>query len=236
MRHTWSDSNRFAQSLYFPKEEIDLMCEQELKKAGFFPNSPSSVNIELFIEKHYGYIEYLDLGEGVLGCTKFNSKGEIEGIIISSALTSEEKTTERRLRSTLAHEAGHCMLHPILFIQDGLQTTFKNENEEIARERRFLCRSTDIFPVKDQDRTWNGKWWEYQANRAIGGFLLPKNLVKKVVAPFLEKTGIIDEGTLTGQNRLSAIKVVSETFDVNPKAAEIRISEMYPLGNQQLTL
>jgi len=236
MRHTWSDSNQFGQNLYFTKTQIDRMCSDELKKSGFYPDEPAPVNIERFVEKHYGKVDYLDLGEGYLGCTEFSKRGQVLRVIISSALDSDDTVTLRRLRTTLAHEAGHCMMHPVLFIEDGLQSTFKNENSEMFRQRKILCRDDDIGSTNKSSKTWDGRWWEYQANRAIGGFLLPKQLVIKALEGLTIKQGITESRTLSDGNRSKATHTVSETFNVNPIVAEIRIGEIYPANETQMML
>jgi hypothetical protein len=235
MRHGWSDSNRFGQTLYFTKGQIDSMCEQELKKAGCFPDEPSPIRIDRFIEKTYSKIEYIDLGAGILGCTQFSAKGKIERVIVSASLDSDEKITERRLRSTLAHEAGHCMLHPILFIQDGLQSTFMNENVLLARAMKFMCRADGIHAEPERKKNVAGEWWEYQANRAIGGFLLPKRLVNSAIKHLLLQSAFAGVVSVIPQKRAEAIKTLSELFEVNPKVAEIRINEMYPENDTQTT-
>lgn len=213
------------------------MCEDELRKAGYMPDSPSPVRIDRFVEKHYAPIDYVDLPEGVLGCTEFANTGKVVRVVIASALDSQVTHVERRLRSTIAHEAGHCILHPSLFIKDTLQSTFKNENTEFVKEMKFMCRDTDIKPEAERTKGgYDGRWWEYQANRAIGGFLLPKKLVEVAVAPFVTKTSLGTAGVLDDSRRREAVCMLAETFEVNPKAAEIRLSEMYPAGDRQLTL
>ena len=235
MRHTWSDSSRFGQTLYFTKEQIDSMCEQELKKAGYLPAEPTPIRIDRFIEKTYSKIEYLDIGPNILGCTQFSSRGAVDRVIVSSSLDSEETVTERRLRSTMAHEAGHCMLHPVLFIQDGLQSTFRNENVDFARSRKIMCRADSIHAEPERKKNVSGEWWEYQANRAIGGFLLPKRLVNLALQPFLIQSAIAGAVGIVPQKRKDAIRTLSDLFEVNLKVVEIRLSEMYPENDLQTT-
>lgn len=232
MRHTWSDSNQFAQKLYFTKTQIDKMCLDELKKGGFLPDSPSPINIERFVEKHYGQVEYVDLGKGYLGCTEFSKKGKVQRVIVSSALDSEDKVTLRRLRTTLAHEAGHCMMHPILFIEDGLQATFRNENSEMFRQHKILCRSDDIENENKYSKQWDSRWWEYQANRAIGGFLLPKKLVIESLQEITIESVSTGEKIILAGDRSKAVSAVSNTFDVNPVVAQIRLAEIYPTNEK----
>jgi hypothetical protein len=223
MRQSWSNNSRFGQQLYFSKDEIDRMCETELHNAGYFPSAPSPINIERFVEKHYARIEFVELPEGVLGYTEFAKNGKIVRDVIAASLDSDKTHIERRLRSTVAHEAGHCMLHPSLFISNGVQTSFGNDGMIFLNNMKFMCRDTDIRPEPERKKRFDGRWWEYQANRAIGGFLLPKKLVEKVVTQFVKTTSLGTAGAFDESRRQEAICLVADTFDVNPKVAEIRL-------------
>jgi hypothetical protein len=75
-------------------------------------------------------------------------------------------------------------------------------------------------------------WIEEEANRAIGGLLLPKPLVLKLVEPLLE-TGEFGK-VLSAGKRPKAESDISEVFDVNPVVARIRLQEMFPLDGQKL--
>ncbi len=39
-------------------------------------------------------------------------------------------------------------------------------------------------------KAYDGRWWEWQANRAIGGLLLPKNLVNSALEGMLAKSAV----------------------------------------------
>ena len=81
--------------------------------------------IERFVEKQFkAPLRYEDLGPGHLGCTIFNSLGAVEAILVCRML--EEQNTvpaRRRVRSTIAHEAGHGLLHGPLFSETPLNGT-----------------------------------------------------------------------------------------------------------------
>ncbi len=88
--------------------------------------------------------------------------------------------------------------------------------------------------MKEASRRFDGRWWEYQANCAIGGFLLPRNLFRKAVDPFLETTGGLGLKSLSQSSRSKAIRDLAEVFDVNPKVVEIRLELLFPpSGSQQ---
>jgi hypothetical protein len=90
-----------------------------------------------------------------------------------------------------------------------------------------LCRDNDIRPGEGR-RSYDGRWWEWQANRAIGGFLLPKELVRQVVERLIDRSTMVKSPALSPAARQKAEKDVAEIFDVNPVVARIRIHEFFP--------
>lgn len=222
----------FKQTLFFKPEEIDEICVQALEQADLLPDEPGAIRIERFIEKYFECpVVYEEVQEGVLGCTVFEKNGSIRLVAVSPSLEDGSAPGGRRVRSTLAHEGGHCLMHPILFMESGMQMSLEggaHENLDF-KDRRILCRAGDLS-VKA--KRYDGRWWEYQANRAIGGLLLPKRLVEKSLEPFLKHSGSLGMKILPEERKTEAERAVSETFDVNPVVAKIRIAEMYPESKQ----
>ena len=187
-------SGPFEDQLRFSPREIESMCIEALRAAELLPSSPEPIRIERFIEKHFSCpVSYEDLGEGVMGCTVFRDTGAIELVIISNRLDDGRDVSDRRVNSTLAHEAGHCLMHASLFIRTWEQRRLgingeNRENLDFER-RRILCRESDVGLV-GQKRAYNGRWWEWQANRAIGEFLLPTKLVREASVAFVELTPV----------------------------------------------
>lgn len=223
----------FRQTLHFESKEIDQMCVDALKAAGLLPDTPSAIRIDRFIEKHFKtQIAYEDVDVGVLGCTVFEPNGKIKVVAVSPAISADGSISgKRRERSTLAHEAGHCLMHPTLFMDDGTQSMFTGAGHENLdfKQRRILCRDDDF---RRTTRRYDGRWWEYHANRAIGGLLLPKKLVEKCVDGLLATTGGLGMKSLPPTAREQGKRLVATTFDVNPIVAEIRLGEMYPHSGQ----
>lgn len=220
---------RFGQEVRFEKAEIDQMCEEALQRAALLPSSPGPIRIERFIEKHFSCrLLYEEIGDGVLGCTGFNKDGSIALVAVSPSLDDGSDTGRRRVRSTVAHEGGHCLMHPILFMdaEDQLDLGSGESSGLDFKGRRILCRSGDIDA--GCRKAYDGRWWEYQANRAIGGFLLPKRLVSMAVAPFTRTVGALGCCGLDPSARREAEKHIAVTFDVNPIVARIRLAEMFP--------
>ena len=74
------------------------------------PQKP--IRVDRFIEKRYRIVpQYEDILDGILGFTRFGAKGP-EEVVVSRSLSEEgSRVAERRMNSTLAHEAGHMLLH-----------------------------------------------------------------------------------------------------------------------------
>jgi len=222
MRKVPTPSGPFPFQLYFEDlGEIDEICLEALKSQSLLPSTPAPIRIERFVEKQFRTaLRYEDLGPDNLGCTIFNSSGAVEAILVSRSLEEQNTTpARRRVRSTVAHEAGHGLLHGPLFIGDNFSDRGENQ-------RRILCRSEDILVETQQ--SYRGRWWEFQANQAIGSLLLPRLLVNA----FLDQSGIeVDSSEtriLTPAQRESLAKKAAVIFDVNPIVARIRLDSLSP--------
>jgi hypothetical protein len=221
VRKVPTPSGPFPFQLYFEDlGEIDEICFEALKRQSLLPSSPAPIRIERFVEKEFKTaLRYEDLGPDNLGCIVFNPSGAVEAIVISRFL--EEQNTipaRRRARSTVAHEAGHGLLHGSLFIDGNFPDLGENQ-------RRILCRSEDI--LVETPRSYRGRWWEFQANQAIGSLLLPRLLVNA----FLDQSGIEPDSsgnrTLSPAQRESLAKKAAVVFDVNPIVARIRLDSFF---------
>ncbi len=233
MKHFRTKSGPFSRRPHFEPSEIDRICDDELRKVGLYPSSPQAIRIDRFIEKRFGVChDYQDLPDGVLGYTRFTKTG-VDAVIISTALEAENgKVAERRVRTTLAHEAGHGLLHAYLFaVDDKPQHLFDVDSQA---DHKILCR--DIKEGEGQKRPYDGRWWEFQANRAMSGLLCPKALVHDALKPFMRPIGLLSTLILDENMRGDAVREVADIFDVNPVVARIRINEMFPLEAGQLLL
>ena len=180
MKTLRSSSGPFLERPFYREGEIERMCADELRSVGLLPSSPQAIRIDRFIEKRFKVTpSYEELPEGVLGLTRFSQQGVSE-VIVARALDEEPgKAAERRIRTTLAHEGGHCLLHTHLFV---LATPSHNLFGDFtdADAPKVLCRGE----VGQEARPgYDGRWWEFQANLAIGGLLIPAVLM----VPALEK-------------------------------------------------
>lgn len=226
-----SSAGPFSERVYYTSKDIEQTCKSALQSVGLFPQTPEPIRIDRFIEKRFKVTpEYEDLGVGVLGMAKFGKNG-LQGIIVSERLDDGSTSSERRIRSTLAHEAGHGLLHGHLFALEAEGLLFGTEERQ---RPNILCRDT---PDNIDQNRYNGQWWEYQANRAIGGLLLPKDLVIEALKNVIIPIGNLGGSWTLPENRQAILIELSDLFDVNPVVAEIRCSELFPKsGGQQLSL
>jgi hypothetical protein len=227
VRKVRTPSGPFAFRLYFEDlGEIDRICLEALRLQSLLPSEPAPIRIERFVEKQFkAPLRYEDLGPQHLGCTIFNSSGAVEAILVSRLL--EEQNTipaRRRVRSTIAHEAGHGLLHGSLFVE-GNSTESANDAPG-EKQPLILCRSEDI--LVDAQRPYTGRWWEFQANQAMGSLLLPTALINA----FLKRSGVepfsFSSSILVPAEREAFIKKAAVVFDVNPIVARIRLDSFFP--------
>lgn len=233
-------SGRFTEQPYFKPEEIEDICRGELEKHGLFPSEPQAIRIDRFIEKRFGISPtYEDLPQTLLGFTRFGSKG-VEEIVVARQLDDEGTIpAERRLRTTLAHEAGHGLLHAHLFALGTRPESLFGDG--LAPDAlKVLCRPGETAASSMTGRVAKKKvyrWYEFQADMAMGVLLLPKSLVAQAVAPFLVSRGLLGQSLLPAEQRENAARSLAETFNVNPVVTRIRLEALYPVANeQQLTL
>lgn len=214
---------------FYKDEEIENTCAEELARVGLMPYKPESIRIDRFVEKRFGIAhEYEDLPEGLLGYTRFGQRG-VEAIIVASSLEDGSESSARRLRSTLAHEAGHGLFHAHLFLEPGVDHRQLFADVAHNHSPRVLCR--EIVGIEGARRRYNGEWWEFHANRAIGALLIPRPLLHRALDPLVEQVGGIIGGIdLPTDKRNEAELVISQVFDVNPVVARFRIEQFYPVS------
>lgn len=234
MRNYRSKSGPFTERPYYKTHEIEDLCAEELRKVNLFPSSPQPIRIDRFIEKRFGVVpQYDELPDGVLGFTRFTSNG-VAAVVVSRVLSEEgTASAERRINTTLAHEAGHGLLHSHLFAV-GCQPERLFGAEIDPNTPKILCRDEKDKPFPKYD----GRWWEYQANQTIGALLLPRSLVEQCLnSGIFESVGSFGIRQLNPAKRESAIELLASTFEVNPAVATIRLDQLFPESDSaQLTL
>jgi hypothetical protein len=213
---------------FFTPKDLEALARHSLTVADLYPSSPGPVRIERFVEKHFGVVvEYDELPASVMGYTRF-AEGRVDGIVIARALDADpSRVAERRVRTTLAHEAGHGLLHAPMFAHAFEPTLFAN-SEDVSTDQ-ILCR--DEGPAIRNER-----WWEVQANMMMGPLLLPADLSREVIRAHMIESGL-GALQLPLNRRHRAYLDLADVFDVNPIVADIRLQGLCPIQDEaQLTL
>jgi len=218
---------------YFTPSQIDNMCCDELRGVSLLPSSPEPIRIDRFIEKRFNVSpQYEDLPDGVLGFTRFGKNG-VKAFVISAALDAEGgKVAGRRVRTTIAHEGGHGLLHAHLFALDEIPLHLFDKESHSGDQ--ILCR--DVHGDEKNAHRYDGRWWEVQANRAMSSLLCPRPLVQAAMKAFLVPAGLLGVEVLPENRREEAVRALADTFDVNPAVTRIRIAELYSAQTGQMHL
>jgi hypothetical protein len=222
----------FTERPYYKDEEIESICLNELQRFDLLPRSAGPIRIDRFIEQRFKVSpEYDDLTDGTLGLTVFGKTG-VEAVIVAQALDSDgTQASGRRIRSTLAHEAGHGLLHAHLFVlQQSTKPLFGDFSD--PSKPRILCRDVMISDSKPKSG-YDGRWWEFQANSMMGSLLLPRPLVEQALQPFLVIRGTLGRKVLDSSRRTQAARRLSDVFDTNPIVAKIRLDRLYPVADEK---
>lgn len=229
----------FLSEPFHHENKIERICTQALEQHGLMPDKPSPIRIDRFIEMHFNLgIEYADLqkrfGEGVMGACRFGREGEVTRILVDLALAEDEsRIAERRVRSTLAHEGGHGLLHGPLFAE-----MFEAEEAagKLVKVERSVGVIADGFACRRIGEGGAGNrydWWEVQANKAMASLLLPRKLVDPMVRRILAEP--LPKPPWGGKPPVLALRdlagMVADAFDVSISMAQFRIEQGY---NQSL--
>ncbi len=238
MKSYRATSGPFTERPYYELDEIEQICTEELQGADLYPARPEAVRIERFIEKRFHVSPaYEELSPGLLGYTRFNREG-VEAIVVSRTLCDEgSRSADRRINTTLAHEAGHGLLHGHLFVvEEDARSLFQGDTD--VEPRRILCRDGARAGAPQAGKSgYRGRWWEFQANQAMGALLLPRKLVEQCLTSIMARPGTLGRGMLPSARRRDAVASVADVFEVNSVVARIRLAELYPEHEEgQLTL
>lgn len=234
MRTHATQSGLFVERPYYKPSELERICGDALRSVGLFPNSPGAIRIDRFIERYFKLnVGYEKLPHGVLGFTRFGWTGVTDIVVTSAFDDMEGVVAERRLRTTLAHEAGHGLLHAHLFaLGERPPGLFKGES---GTKPEIMCRDIDGLAARRPG--YDGRWWEYQANRAIGALLMPSRLTREGATAFCTEVGRLGTMVLVEGRREAAARELADIFDVNPIVARLRLDEIFPAtASDQLAL
>ncbi len=173
----------------------------------------STDDLTTLIEKHVQELDpYADLtafGNGVEGLTLFQP-GAKPIVKIASSLT--EAANENRLRSTLAHEFGHVLLHDPIFQRKSQDSLFDS-----AAQYLQVCYRDGI------ENQGSGDLFEYQAWYMCGALLMPISALTSLVASRAEAAGSYSQIWQESELGLEVIEQAASQFCVSKALARIRL-------------
>lgn len=214
MREARDRGGRLPYRLWYEESEIESIVARELALAGrpTLPGRPAT-DVDAFLELHLGVVpEFTWLPRGVLGATEFTARGQVR-LQVSAELSHRADrggAAEKLLRSTLAHEAAHLLLHRILFLKESADL-FGG-----LASRSELCRSVGV------PRTgYQGEWWEWQANRGMSALLLPRDALTAWLAD--------RERALPGERVTPRREAAALEFGVAAEAVRRRLAQLAAL-------
>lgn len=224
MKSYRSNKGPFKERPYFTDGEIEITCLDALRGVDLLPEEPGPIRVDRFIEKHFKVTpKYEPLEDGVLGLTVFGKDGVKEVVVSREIDEGGSVASERLVRSTLAHEAGHGLFHAHLFAFTETSKPLFGDHSDPA-EPKVLCRDEKA----GGGRRYDGAWWEFQANKAIGALLIPKPLVEAAVEEFTTASGLLGLKEFDHARKPEAVRLLMETFNVNAPVAEIRLEQFFP--------
>jgi hypothetical protein len=150
---------------------------------------------ETYIPKRFGVITgYAELASGIHG---FTNPTRLESAVSIALVESKDRATIRFGRSTLGHEAGHCVLHAHQFKKRNEMRAFLHDGDHAAGQRLFRKEEVKAY----EDPEWQA-WWFCKS------LFLPKPVLVEEIA----------KGT--------TVRQIAETVNLNPAFVEVRLRNL----------
>ena len=199
-------TGRFEEYPHFEPDEIDSQCETVVRRflakrrRVAFPLTTDELTV--LVEEHVTDLDQAAaLPDDIEGRTLFVPSGK-PSVEINSSLQAPRYIN--RLRTTLAHELAHVVLH-----------TFMWEFVPLNSSRQPTCNRDRMLGVGLTD------WMEWQAGYASCSFLIPKgpleNLVGRAANQWLRPDS---------EAAKTMIADVCRTFEVSEQAAHYRLAAL----------
>lgn len=225
VRHIADPTGRVSERSVFKPEEIDKTAQslitgflrQQYGKSVFpVKTDDLTVLIEQHVESLDQYADLSAFGPTVEGVTEFRPKKK--PIVSIAQALSEDERRANRLRTTLAHEFGHVILHGYLFVLTGLAAQ-QALNNTPTQGNKVICKRETIDRPKMVD------WMEWQANYFSSALLMPVRYLKQTVEQFQQSTGL--QWILADSLQATQlVQAVQQQFAVSSDAARVRLSSL----------
>jgi Zn-dependent peptidase ImmA (M78 family) len=213
----------FLKHTFIPDKRIERAALGLLEETRLMPSSPAKVQIDKVCDRKWGFPEdYRDLGDEYMGRATFTVNG-LASIEVNARLEEDRsRPGVCRLRSTVAHEIGHGVLHESLFVEKlrferDQMSLFADVERPPAPAAQIMTRGNVTGVAQPFD------WWELQANRFMAEILMPKPLFLQVIGHRMDPDRVASW-------RFGAVEPVmiqqdvAEAFHVSYQMAEIAVS------------
>jgi len=188
----------------------------------------SGIDLEALLEQAFEVVpDYVELPEGIMGKTHFHGDGRFD-VFISRKLSDaaeQDATSRRRLRSTMAHECAHIVMHGHLHMRDlATKPMFPGLKTD---DPKVLCREELTDSFKQGGPGYDGQWWEYQANQGMACLLLPKQETIARVEREIQSRGFKSPKEVIRNRRMDdVVREIMRVFDVSMSVTTYRFQEL----------
>ena len=222
MRWVADLTGRFPKRPHYATDELERVCDdvrndfahlRRVSAGGCLSVDDLAVMIECRAADLDLYADLAELGSDVEAVTDF-APDRRPRVRVSHVL-SEDRRREHRLRTTLAHELAHVVLHNFIwwFDQGTLDTG----------------RSWSLSPrCHTGRRVHAADWMEWQAAYASGALLMPAAAVERVV----EESGGPRVAWLRSASGRERVRRVRQAFEVSTLAAHVRLVQLGALSER----
>ena len=238
MKYQIDETGRLPEKPKYSQKELNNMAEDVL----FASSDILGQNIQypiptdkltVIIER---YVDDLDLYADL---EKEYGDKNIEGVTIFlpfkkpvvriSEKLQKFKFKENRLRTTLAHELGHVIIHNPLWQREfsKLQLPFDTTEKRIQ-----ICKRKTLFS-KDEPNYEHYDWIEWQANYFGSALLMPKKALHKFYKIFTTERGIRSQISDESSDASDLISMLSQAFQLSNEAVRVRLKQMKILVSQE---
>ena len=209
-------TGRFRERPYYELSELEERSEQAItaflrERYGFDRIPVPTEAFTMLIERDAADLDMSatlsDHEHDVFGITYF-LRGKKPHVRILRELW-EQSWRVNRLRTTLAHEYGHVLLHTWLY------------DRPDAPPGPQTCYWRTMLPtagVMD--------WMEWQAGYLSGALLMPETFIRQAVNAYFRSRDVNSSVTRDSREAAELAQRVSLIFEVSPEAATVRLSQL----------
>lgn len=238
MKYQIDETGRLPEKPKYSHKELNNMAEKVLFDASDilgkniqYPITTDKLTV--IIER---YVDDLDLYADLE--KEYNDKN-IEGVTIFlpfkkphikiSEKLQKYKYKVNRLRTTLAHELGHVIIHDPLWQREfsKLQLPFDTNEQRIQ-----ICKRKTLFS-KNEPNYEHYDWIEWQANYFASALLMPKNAIYKAYRKFTSERKIFSQISDDSSDANDLINLLSQEFQLSNEAVRVRLKQMKILVDQE---